>query len=397
MSDEPGWVSPNWDPTHPEAGGTPPVPPSSYPSPAQRPPAQPPPAQPPPAPPAQPGYSYQVPPGQYGNNYGYQPLVPKPGIIPLRPLGVGEILDGALSVVRQHWKIMIGLAAAVVSVTALIQFVLQVTVLRDAGSPFTFSSSFSTNFDSGASTQPVFRSGSGLGTLGFLGTTLLNWIAITVLSGIFTVIVSQAVLGQRVTLTDAWARVRLQIWPLIGLSFMSGLFLVLGYILCLIPGIYLYVALAVSSPVLVLERGRVFASMGRSRRLIENNWWRSAGILILAYLITALVTFVIAIPFVIIGGGSLFLSASSDGLSSGSFVFLEACTTVATIIAGAITYPFAAAIRALLYVDLRMRKEGLDIELMRAAGAAPPQHGQPGQYGQPGPYGQYGQYGQPPA
>ena len=129
-----------------------------------------------------------------------------------------------------------------------IQFLLEITVLRSTSTPG------SITFDT---TDPYTNQDvtgaqlSGLG--GFVVTTLLSWVATILLAGLFTVIVSQAVLGHRATLGEAWAKVRPQIWRLIGLSIMSALFIGLGFIFCVIPGIYLYVALAVSAPALILD------------------------------------------------------------------------------------------------------------------------------------------------
>jgi hypothetical protein len=361
MSDEQGWTSPSWDPT--QRGGDdqdsapsvpPPVPPPPPPGYA---PPPPPPGYPPPPPP----YGYGYGPG-YGYGYQANQQVPKPGIIPLRPLGVGEILDGAVTVIRQHWKVMIGLSAAVVSVTGLIQFLLEITVLRSTSTPGSIT--FDTQ-DPYANQDLTGTQLSGFG--GFIATSLLTWVATTLLAGLFTVIVSQAVLGHRATLVEAWAMVRPQFWRLIGLSIMSGLFIGLGAIFCVIPGIYLYAALAVSAPALILERGKVFGSMGRSRHLVTDKWWRTFGLLLLTLIISWIVSFVVEIPFLILGGGSILLGDLNSVDSN--YVLLQALTAIGGIIAGAVTYPFAASVTTLMYVDLRMRKEGLDIELMRAAAA----------------------------
>jgi hypothetical protein len=370
MSDQPGWTSPSWDPTQrgigdpPSGAGSAPPPPPYV-------------APPIPAPPPPPGYGYG-----YGYGYQYQPQTPKPGIIPLRPLGLGEILDGAVSVIRQNWQAMVGLSVAVVAVLGLFRFLLDVTLLRDAatsGSTF-FSFNSSDSLSTGASV-----SGSDLAALlVVLATNLLTWAATILLTGILSVIVSQAVLGQRATLGDAWGRVRPQLGRLVGLSIMVSVFWFLGLLLCVIPGIFLWVALSVSAPALVLERGTVFGSMGRSRRLVTNLWWRTFGILLLTALVSFVVALVVEIPILIVGVGSAF--ATGIGSTDGDYVLAQLLTAVASIIAGALTYPFVASVSSLLYVDMRMRKEGLDIELMRAAGATPPQYGR-----------HYGQYGQPPA
>src|SRR5476651_2022429 len=159
MSDQPGWASPSWDPT--QRGGADPAPPppaAGPPPPGYLPPASAPPGPPPPPPP--PGYGY-----------GYGNQVPKPGIIPLRPLGVGEILDGAVSVIRQNWKLMIGLSLAVVSVTGLVQFILKVTALNSS----TVTGGFTVGSSDSFSSQSSFTSADATGLIGLSASYLLQW------------------------------------------------------------------------------------------------------------------------------------------------------------------------------------------------------------------------------
>src|ERR1700733_2453673 len=69
--------------------------------------------------PGPPGYG-QPPPGQWPR---YSEAAPKPGVIPLRPLGVGEILDGAFASIRRNPKAVLGLAAVVMTIAAVISAV----------------------------------------------------------------------------------------------------------------------------------------------------------------------------------------------------------------------------------------------------------------------------------
>ena len=61
------------------------------------------------------------------------PPPPKPGIIPLRPLGVGEILDGAISSIRAQPRLMLGLSAVVAVITQVLIVPLTWLLLRDSG------------------------------------------------------------------------------------------------------------------------------------------------------------------------------------------------------------------------------------------------------------------------
>ncbi len=196
------------------------------------------------------------------------------------------------------------------------------------------------------------------------------------MTGIFTVVVSQAVLGQPVSLSAAWARVRPQIWKLLGLSVLVGICWVVASFACLLPGIWIYIALSVAAPALVLERSTVTGAMSRSWNLVKNNWWRLFGIELLARFITFVITGLITAAFtflgIILGVGSVFSMSSIETSDTGSRIGQAVLSGIGGTIAGAITYPFMAAVVVLLYVDLRMRKEGLDIELMRASGVAVP-------------------------
>jgi len=147
--------------------------------------------------------------------------------------------------------------------------------------------------------------------------------------------------------------------------------------------IYLYVAFAVAAPALVLEKQPVFRSLGRSRRLVQGKWWRVFGISLLATIITTFVAGIVATPFQFASGG---LTAFTDPTATYNPTLLALMVgAVGSVLGSMITLPFSAAITVLLYVDLRIRKEALDIELARAAGVElpgapvpPPSPAQPG-------------------
>ncbi len=279
------------------------------------------------APPGQPGQQPGQWPGQQPGWAGWvsqRPPEVKPGVIPLRPLGIGEILDGAITTMRRHWN-------------------------------------------------------------------------------------SRAVLGEEISLADAWSRARGRLLPLLGLSVL--LVLLFGGVLLagLVPGllalalglgtpgavalfvlgilgavplvIYLYVTYALSAAALMLERQPVLAALGRSRRLVRGSWWRVFGVLLLGTIIATVIGQIISIPF---GFASIFTyDAGNPNAIPGLPYF--ALNTLGASIAGTITYPFSAGVAVLLYVDLRMRREALDLELARAAGVTLP--GAPGGPGGPSPAG----------
>jgi hypothetical protein len=301
----------------------------------------------------------------------------KPGIVPLRPLGVGEILDGAISCMRAHPRPMIGLSAIVVTVTQVLQLLLTWWLVQDV-------TTASASLESGADFSDV-ASVMGDSFVVFLVGIILGGVAQLVLTGLLTVVVSRAVVGQPATVEDAWSVVRPQMLRLIGLTLLVGLLYIVGFVLCVLPFFYLWALFGLATPALILERQGVTAALRRSAKLVTGNWWRVFGILALTTLISFFIAAIIGTPFSLIGSGGQMFSVDGDPAETYTF-FALTMSAIGGIIAGTITYPFAAGVRVLLYVDQRIRREALDLELARAAGVNLP--GRPEQ--------QQGQQGEPP-
>jgi hypothetical protein len=335
MTEGPGWAAPD-------------------PQPEQQPAYQQPPPMPPPPPP--PGWG-----------------VPKPGVIPLRPLGVSEILDGAISTMRAHPKVILGVAAIVVTISQLLTTLSTYPLLDDVNR--------ATNLGSRASSDEMLDS---LGASAeVLGITLLITLPIRVfLSGFLTIAVGKAVLGQPVTFGEVWARVRPRLLSLLGLTLVYPAIaavavamvilmavvagpLAILVVLVLIPlGIWAYILFSLATPAFMLENAGIRRAFGRSRTLVRGSWWRVFGIILLAGIIAGIVAAIIVVPFTFLGGGF-------ESPVEATFRYL-ALTTIGGIIASTLTEPFAAGVSVLLYTDQRMRREGMDIELARAAGVPPP-------------------------
>ncbi len=146
------------------------------------------------------------------------------------------------------------------------------------------------------------------------------------------------------------------------------LVLVLGGLVFLVGAVYLYTAFALFPPVVVLERQPAVAALRRSRDLVRGAWWRTFGILLLVNVIAQFIANILTVPFVAL----TFLVAWLTGDDLNVYALLPLIVTaLGTIVASAVTWPFTAVATALVYVDRRMRREALDLELARAAGAAP--------------------------
>jgi hypothetical protein len=305
----------------------------------------------------------------------------QPGVVPLRPLGLGELFDGAVQTMRQNPKVMFGVSAVLMGIAML----LSTAVLLVAVAGFGLRP---TTADTVLGRDQIAAAISG-GLLSEGVPQVLTALATILLTGILILAVSDAVLGRRPSVTEVVERVRPRIWALLGLSLLTGaIFLGLVLLLAapavvllltshlLLGGIavglavlallvlapLLWVRLSFAAPALLLERLSVRRALSRSWRLTVGSWWRVFGILLLTQLIAGVAASLLSVPFAVVGtvvGGAL-------GESAG-FVVSHALGNLGVVLGGAVTAPFTAAVTALLYIDLRIRREGLDVALARAA------------------------------
>lgn len=375
----PGWAA-EQPPPYQGSGASPWAPPEPSPEPARdAPPGY---GQAPPPPPPHgygqaPPYGYAPPPPE--GSYGYRPPQQlRPGIIPLRPLGLGDILDGTIKLIRSHPRATLGLSAIVAALGAIPVSVGQALMVGSLGEALE---------DPGAV--------SGMALIGQYGGALLSliiqFIAVTLLGGVLTKILGRAVFGGRITAVEAWRLVRPRVGALFLLVLLTGLILV-GPLFVLIPlfllaaaqagdptplfiatlvllllyipyALFFSTRLALSAPAVVLERLSAVDGMRRSWRLVSGSFWRVFGIILLITLLAGMIGSVLSVPFTLVG---TFIPIFAKG-STGSVILSAVLLTLGTTIASTISYPIQAGVNGLLYADRRMRAEAFDLVLQTAA------------------------------
>ncbi|MEV6475571.1 hypothetical protein [Streptomyces sp. NPDC051657] len=392
MNDSPGWASPG---SAPSDGKETAIPRPSEPQDESGPTGQWSPEQPPPgqwSPPSNPGSGPGARPPAPGWGGGPQrqgwagpPPAAKPGVIPLRPLSLGEILDGSVSALRAHWRTALGFSLAVSVVTQTAVILMQRYLLPEP-----------TSVDPNATGTEALRQAtdSARSTLISLApASLVTMIATLFTASIITVVISRSVLGRPTTLSDTWAESRPRVLPLLGLTLLVALIMAaimtvgvgpglllgseagaalafLGFAAACVVMLWLNVSFALAAPALMLERQSIVAALRRSAKLVRGAWWRTFGILALTWLLTFLLTFLVSIPFgviAVIADGTDVSEFFSGTAPSFGWPFLIV-TGIGEVIVSTLIYPFVAGVMALLYVDQRIRREALDLDLARAAG-----------------------------
>ncbi|GLY28432.1 hypothetical protein [Kineosporia sp. NBRC 101731] len=313
----------------------------------------------------------------------------------MRPLSIGEIYDGSIRAIRANPRTMVGFSAIIGAIIIALGTVPQLLALNDL-----FSNPLLT---SDAETLDTMDWDSFYDLFGVLGVTLLvslvqSVLSTTIITGMLIVAVGGAVRGETLSPGQLWQRARHRLWSVLGLALLMVLVAPLFIGLCLVPGGLLtwagisgdsdglliagVIALlagglagaltyavfylgfwSVAAPALLLENLGVVAALRRSARLVRGSFWRVFGISLLTMVIASVITQIFGVPFQLIGN---VVSLSGD-LDLGTSLFVQQIfTDVGTILAGAVVYPFSAGAIALLYLDLRMRREGMDVEMLRS-------------------------------
>jgi hypothetical protein len=345
---------------------------------------------------SQPGYGQ---PGGYGEQgappssprWQSQPQAPKPGVIPLRPLGVGEILDGAFTSIRRNPRATLGIAALLLTASAVITTTLSLILVHYVGTVNLPAPG--QQLTAAQASRLLTRIGEVLAPVAAVS-LVLAFIVDTVLTGLLTVVIGRSVLGHKITAGEAWQIARPRMAALIGATLLIPLILiglwaayaivlvilavlhapgaligglaVLGAIAGIILTIWFTVMFRMAAQVVVLEREGPVRALGRSWRLVRGSFWRVLGITLLAGLIVVVTAGVLQIPFSLVAamaGGGNSLLPSTGGNVAGILI-----SAVGGVVAGAVARPISAGVAVLLYVDLRMRREGLDLVLQTAAG-----------------------------
>jgi len=253
---------------------------------------------------------------------------------PLRQMGIGELIDAAVRLYRREWKVLIGIVAFIVIPTTFIQVWITQLALGPLDAP--------TVPSSGALSQVVVV------TLVFFVIQFL--IVQPFLVAAIARAAADVYLGEPVTIGGTYRYALSRLVAILWVTILGLLLTLLGFVLLIIPGIIALVRLAFAPAALVVEGQRGTKAIGRSWRLTKGYFWRTLGTLLLSSIISAIVAAILTIP------GELVV----QGLGPNAWPISALVSALATVL----TTPFGMLVVVLLYFDLRIRKEGFDIEVM---------------------------------
>ena len=304
----------------------------------------------------------------------------------LRPHSLGELLNGGFSYLRDNPRTVLGLSFLVVALTSLLP-ALGLADVTGAYADF-FSSEI-------VNPEDLELSGTALVSV-YLG-ALLQFLGSVLLSGLLSTVVAAAVLGRRLScgkppaLRGSWGSLWALVGFYLGLVTAAAIVLVLGLLitsvlLVLLPPLglllfllffagfialfgWLMVKTSLAVPAAVVERVGPGRALARSWQLSTGNFWWIAAVLFLALLLSSVLSNVLSTPFSL----AAVLVEVPLGESALTSVLAALLSFLGLLVTGCVSEPFTAGVTALLYLDVRMRREGLDLRVREAvrAGATP--------------------------
>ena len=259
----------------------------------------------------------------------------------------GQLLDAGFGIYFRHFRELAGIAAVVLVPVGILTFGLDLISASEepGGELYQFGDEVRAVDESLLLTIQAVEA-------------LIITIAYLVVTGAATLLASAAHDGRAVDARSSLRAAGRRIGSLLWLSLLFGLAVALSAIpallvpLLLVLPIYVFVSFTYAVPVLMVEDVRGRKALSRSFDLIQKFWWRTLGALVVVALFVVL--FYGVVPALVI--------EAAGGLSTDSLALFLLLNVVLSIGGAILTAPLWAVVVVVMYYDLRIRKEGYDLE-----------------------------------
>jgi MFS family permease len=311
---------------------------------------------------------------------------PRPGIVPLHPLGFGTILGSSFTALRQNPRVLLGFALCVQALAYVVLIVATGGVALASFSRLETVPSGSEEFNAilagsvAATAITAFVLGLASGALG------------VIVQGVVVSEVAAAVLAEKPTLGAIWRRVRPVAWRLIGYSalvllavlvaivIVGGLLFALGTALlplALVGGLlallgwiplslWLTTKLLLVPAAIILEHARIGEAIARSWQLTRGRFWPTLGVVVIISMTFGVIAQVVSVPTSLLSSGLTTIVSPTGDPEPGAIVAALVAglvTQLLTLLVQCVALIVQSTATALIYIDCRMRHEGLDLDL----------------------------------
>ncbi|MGW2229788.1 DUF7847 domain-containing protein [Streptomyces formicae] len=343
--------------------------------------------------------------GRHPHPHGWQPNPwgppppppPKPGVIPLAPLGVDHVLGGAFATMRRYAKPLFGTAAAAYGLLAAVMtgaLLLAYAATRD---------DFRAMYEPGATFswehgRPLLMAFGAVWATGLLASLAIN----SFIQAACAATLHEAVLGRPTTFRAVWHKAWSRTPSVTAVTLLLALILLLPlatfalllvaffvtvmtdstapfglvfllFLLTLPLAAWLYVLFAFAPAAAVLESAGPLTALRRSARLVRGAWWRTFGISLLAGVIVVIVSLAFRLPLQFAAPEPPAVTPDTDTSEllfdqlRSQFGLYALLGLLGTLLTQLLATVFLPLVTALLYIDRRIRGEGLAHTLTEAS------------------------------
>lgn len=137
----------------------------------------------------------------------------------------------------------------------------------------------------------------------------VNYAALS-LMGISYLAVYQQKGNQPPSVIEVWEYFKYYFFRVLGTQVLLSIALVIAFLFCFFPFVYLAPVLGLVAPIMVIENGSAEYSIKKSFKIIKDNWWFTFGVILLMSILVAVVGLALFVPAIIIYGGGQWLTGT---------------------------------------------------------------------------------------
>lgn len=311
----------------------------------------------------------------------------RPGIIPLHPLGFGTILGRSFAALRQNPRVLLGFALVV---QTLAYIVVLAGILAVAWASF---SRLDTLRPGTEEYDTVMAGSIALTAVAGIVLSLAAGALSVIVQGIVVVEVTHAAVAEKLSLGALWRQVKPIAWRLIGYSLLVVL-AIMALVVLVVAGVigvavlappaaivltilliiaaipltwWLMIKLLLVPAAIIVEHATILQALSRSWTLTRGRFWPALGIILVISVIFATVAQVVSIPFSFLSVGLTTIIAPTGDPEPSAVIGLivtALLTQALTLLLQSVAVVVQATATAIIYIDCRMRREGLDLDLL---------------------------------
>jgi hypothetical protein len=286
----------------------------------------------------------------------------------LRPLSIGQLLDQAIRLYRHNFVTFVGILAVVMVPLTLLQMVINVLTLGNAMDQFRFDPTQSANLPA------AFM-------LGMTANSLLTLVSFILVQGLATAALTRTIagnfFGERTSIWDAYRQIGSSWLSLLAALLLAIFASILLSIWMLVPcvgwltgvGILFFFGLVVMpllAPLIIVERQPASRAIRRAWDLARRRFWWVLGFVLVLFLFNQLIV-TAPVTLVTVAFQLLYSNPLQPDGPTFAYSLQTVVQSLVALISTLIYMPLHLTGIILMYLDLRVRTEGVDLTLLAAS------------------------------